>query len=298
MRDATGMAWFWVAAQRGKDASGACAGSARRPWWPSAPRWRSLAWGVRPRRRRRRSPPARRKRGQCVDVCSSHRQPAGAARGQERTQSPRPHLPDREPAVLGTGGHVHRAVPDAPLCLHICFPPAASVDWGDGGSDPNPTITPQNCLLSACSSAAGRHCTFAVSSSHTYAEEGTYTTVINWSVSIPGARGASLGNAFVQDQPLSAGTGPTVTGTEGAVVSAVGSFTDGNTSAPLSDFSVTIDWGDGSTSPGTVSGGGGSYQVSGTAHLRREPWRALCDQHGGQRRRWRVGLHQWDSLDP
>ena len=148
------------------------------------------------------------------------------------------------------------------IFFDFCFPPAASVDWGDGSSDPNPTITPLNCVVGVNSGTPS--CTFAVSSSHAYAEEGAYTTVISWSVSNPGVGGATLGTAFVQDQPLSAGTGPTVTGIEGTVVSAVGSFTDANTSAPLSDFSVTINWGDGSTSPGTVSGGAGSYQVSGT----------------------------------
>jgi hypothetical protein len=150
------------------------------------------------------------------------------------------------------------------IFFNLCFPPVASVDWGDGASDPNPTIIPLDCVVGVAGGSP--NCTFGVFSSHTYAEEGAYTTVINWSVSTPGAAGATSGNAFVQDQPLSAGTGPTVTGTEGTVVSAVGSFTDANTSAPLSDFSVTIDWGDGSRSPGTVSGSAGNYQVSGT-HL-------------------------------
>jgi hypothetical protein len=38
---------------------------------------------------------------------------------------------------------------------------------------------------------------------------------------------------------------------------------DGNPSAPLSDFTATIHWGDGSTSAGTVSGSGGNYTVAG-----------------------------------
>jgi hypothetical protein len=38
---------------------------------------------------------------------------------------------------------------------------------------------------------------------------------------------------------------------------------DGNPSAPLSDFAATIDWGDSSTSAGTVSGSGGNYTIAG-----------------------------------
>ncbi|HEV2949418.1 MAG TPA: LamG-like jellyroll fold domain-containing protein, partial [Gemmataceae bacterium] len=44
----------------------------------------------------------------------------------------------------------------------------------------------------------------------------------------------------------------------------VASFTDANTSTLPSDFAVTINWGDGSTSQGTVTGSGGSYVVKGS----------------------------------
>lgn len=44
----------------------------------------------------------------------------------------------------------------------------------------------------------------------------------------------------------------------------VADLVDGNPHAPLSDFTATIDWGDGSSSSGTVSGSGGSYSVSGS----------------------------------
>ncbi|MBV9606626.1 MAG: hypothetical protein JO027_16040 [Solirubrobacterales bacterium] len=53
----------------------------------------------------------------------------------------------------------------------------------------------------------------------------------------------------------SAGTG--FTGT-------VATITDPNTSATASAYSATIDWGDGTTSPGTISGGSGSFTVTGT----------------------------------
>ena len=43
----------------------------------------------------------------------------------------------------------------------------------------------------------------------------------------------------------------------------VANLTDGDPGAPVSDFTATIDWGDSSTSPGTVSGSGGNYTVAG-----------------------------------
>jgi hypothetical protein len=44
---------------------------------------------------------------------------------------------------------------------------------------------------------------------------------------------------------------------------AVAGFTDANPDGIISDYSVTIDWGDGSTSPGTVSSVAGGFQVDG-----------------------------------
>ena len=44
----------------------------------------------------------------------------------------------------------------------------------------------------------------------------------------------------------------------------VATFTDTDTAAPASDFVGTIDWGDGTTTAGTVTGSSGSFTVSGT----------------------------------
>jgi PKD domain-containing protein len=44
----------------------------------------------------------------------------------------------------------------------------------------------------------------------------------------------------------------------------VANLTDGDPAAPLSDFTATINWGDSSTSAGTVSGSGGSYSIAGS----------------------------------
>ncbi len=41
-------------------------------------------------------------------------------------------------------------------------------------------------------------------------------------------------------------------------------MTDGDPAGVSGDFMATIDWGDGTSSNGTVSGSGGSYSVSGS----------------------------------
>jgi hypothetical protein len=65
------------------------------------------------------------------------------------------------------------------------------------------------------------------------------------------------------EQPITA-TGTTFNATEGqSFTGKVATFTDPNTSAVPTDYTASIDWGDG-TSAGTVSGSGGSFTVSGT----------------------------------
>jgi hypothetical protein len=68
----------------------------------------------------------------------------------------------------------------------------------------------------------------------------------------------------IWEDPKITATGKNVSGTEGAEVNGtVATFTDPDTSATASEYSASIEWGDGTTSSGTVSGGSGSFSVSG-----------------------------------
>jgi uncharacterized repeat protein (TIGR01451 family) len=62
------------------------------------------------------------------------------------------------------------------------------------------------------------------------------------------------------------GTAVPVTGFEKSALNnvQVAIFTSGNGTAPASDFTATIDWGDGTSSAGTVTSNNGSYSVTGT----------------------------------
>jgi uncharacterized repeat protein (TIGR01451 family) len=128
----------------------------------------------------------------------------------------------------------------------------ASVAWGDGNSS----------LASIIGTTGGP---FTVNATHTYAEEGNYVATVNVHDGTNSyVKGTVLDSVAVADAALTAGVAKTVHPVEGASFSGiVGTFTDANSGAPLSDYSGTIDWGDGSTSSATFAGSG-PINVSGT----------------------------------
>ncbi len=80
------------------------------------------------------------------------------------------------------------------------------------------------------------------------------------------AAGASQTFSFntVSSTPSPAG-GFSFYGPAGSTVGGtVATITDPNTSATPSAYTATINWGDGTTSPGTITGGNGSFNVAGT----------------------------------
>lgn len=127
----------------------------------------------------------------------------------------------------------------------------AAIEWGDGTTSTG-TVT----------GAAG---SFTVSGSHLYAEEGTKTATVVLSDDAPGtATGTSAATINVADATLSA-TGTTINGTEGySVTAVVANFTDADPAGTASDYTATIDWGDGTTSAGTIAAAGSGFQVSGS----------------------------------
>src|SRR5262249_21715957 len=129
----------------------------------------------------------------------------------------------------------------------------ATIDWGDGTTTPG-TVT---------GDGFGN---YTVSGSHAYADEGSFTASVTLADDAPGTATAMVTNQVTvteADTLIPAGT--TIAGTEGFLFSGqVASFTNtGFPGNPASDFTATIDWGDGTTSAGTVGGGGGTYFVTG-----------------------------------
>jgi hypothetical protein len=114
----------------------------------------------------------------------------------------------------------------------------ATVAWGDG-------------LIDAGSIDGGSG-SFTVSDGHAYAEKGSYTISVVVTAS-GGSTGSATSTATVADATL------TLTGGYGlgvlhqqANTLTLATFTDANPAAPSSDFSATINWGDGSTTSGSI----------------------------------------------
>jgi hypothetical protein len=133
-----------------------------------------------------------------------------------------------------------------------------TVNWGDG----SPIATPTLDLITGTANCA-------VVATHTYADEGTYTTTVTAGNSTTGVTESATSTATVADAPLKL-AGATVTGTAGvATGGTVATLTDTGGLEPGSDYKVEIDWGDGQTSAGTVTATGNvtgtnTYATAGT----------------------------------
>jgi uncharacterized repeat protein (TIGR01451 family) len=127
----------------------------------------------------------------------------------------------------------------------------ATIDWGDGTTD-----------AGTVSGAAGGP--FTVAGSHTYAEQGTHSVRVVLTDDAPGTASATANStAVIAEAPLSI-TGAPVAATEGTAFSdKVATLTDANTFSTAADFTATIDWGDGTTTAGTVTGSAGHFTVGG-----------------------------------
>jgi hypothetical protein len=138
-----------------------------------------------------------------------------------------------------------------------------TIDWGDGSPDSFATFTRTGQI--------GGEALFSVTGSHAYtAESGTFTISVgiddNDSASFPTAEVTLTTTATVNDVPLLLAGGYKLTGVEGADtgLQTVATFTDpGGADSPAS-YPASIDWGDGTSSAGTVSFGGGFFSVQGS----------------------------------
>ncbi|MHB8689962.1 MAG: hypothetical protein ACYDHH_01825 [Solirubrobacteraceae bacterium] len=138
---------------------------------------------------------------------------------------------------------------------------AATVNWGDGAATEPATVTANG------TPAIGQPCNYAVTAGHTFAEGGKDTVTVTAS---GGGLSGVLSGSFdvpVSDAGLTAASSVTLQATGGMpFTGTVGAFTDANTGAPAGDFTATINWGDGTTSSGTVNptGTAGQFSISGT----------------------------------
>ena len=105
---------------------------------------------------------------------------------------------------------------------------------------------------------------------HTYAQAGIYSGSVSWTDVCADGDSAvvvdekAVFSVKITDAPLSAG-GLAIGARVGTPFAGqVATFADPNPFATSADYSVTVDWGDGTTSPGSVSSGGGRFVVTAT----------------------------------
>jgi hypothetical protein len=136
---------------------------------------------------------------------------------------------------------------------------SASIDWGDGSAATSGTVS-------------GGGGSFVVSGSHTYADENDASDVTVTITDTSNGNTTTVQSPVTVSDAILTASVASLSGTEGQSLGTVtvASFTDGNPLATTADFtsgggSVTINWGDGATSTGTVAQTGtGQFSVSGS----------------------------------
>src|SRR5215470_156636 len=135
---------------------------------------------------------------------------------------------------------------------------AATVFWFDTSSPPASSTS--------VGTITGGNGLFTISGSHTYPDEAN--VALDFSLT---RKGQAVGTFGTPGTPIAVAEADQLSGTvptlhldpNQAFSGPVATFTDTNTMAAAGDFAATIDWGDGSVTAGTVSGGNGAFTVGG-----------------------------------
>ncbi len=139
-----------------------------------------------------------------------------------------------------------------------------AINWGDGTALDHTTGV-----------VTGTGGNFTVSGQHTYAEAGKFVAKVTVTDAHTGTAGTDQGgaqatlttNATVADAPLTSQGVAVADSVLGIPLSntEVATFTDADPGAKAGDFSVSIDWGDGAVTSGTVvAAGSGQFKVLGS----------------------------------
>jgi hypothetical protein len=128
----------------------------------------------------------------------------------------------------------------------------ATIDWGDGTTTPGTVV--------------GSNGHFTVEGGHTYADENQFPALVTVTRTADSSQLLIAGTVPVADTDNFTPHGATITYTPNTPLTnvTVATFTDTNTQNVAGDFTAQIDWGDGTTTPGTVQGSNGSFSIVGS----------------------------------
>jgi hypothetical protein len=127
---------------------------------------------------------------------------------------------------------------------------ASTIDWGDGTTGTG-TIT-------------GSDGSFTVSGDHTYSTPGSYTIAVTTAANDNATNTTTTTDQATIRSPISAsGTSPIAGSAPTTLSGPVAQFTVSDATATAASYAATIDWGDGTNSPGTITGSNGTFTVSG-----------------------------------
>jgi hypothetical protein len=129
----------------------------------------------------------------------------------------------------------------------------ATVDWGDGKTDPGQFVIGSDGLIT-------------VSGQHAYSDSGNFSPVVTLTEVTSSSSASVTATAVVSEDFALLTTATPVTGTENVPLGniQVASLTTRDADVAASDLTATIDWGDAVTSAGTVSPGGpGTFLITG-----------------------------------
>lgn len=135
----------------------------------------------------------------------------------------------------------------------------ATVSWGDGTPPATATVTPTTAAPPGTRLGPGVR--FSIQATHAYADDGSYllSVTVTDTDNHTGPTGAG-GTVQVDEAAIS--TRGVTDALTNPYCDAVAGFWDANAAATSGEFTASIDWGDGTASPGTVSentsGGPGS----------------------------------------
>jgi hypothetical protein len=140
----------------------------------------------------------------------------------------------------------------------------ASIDWGDG---PDPTKgTPTDDTIGVIDNyGAGE----LIITGHHRFPAGNFQTTVTLTESaaaaagLPGASTTATTQVTSLDAPLTVAQSSSIQGRAGIPLTLTAGFMDADSVAQVSNFTVNVDWGDGTSSTGTISAGAnGSFMVA------------------------------------